>query len=297
MITTGANKEENMHGTYYMPYEIYKTSIPDFYKSFPMHWHEEIEIVYVSSGKARYSVDFNDYVVEKRDVLIVPPGSLHSFEQIDEEEFVAATLIINQKLLNSNFIDACSTKYIMPIFNNEIFLRVIIKHNEKYSEYLGRIIENIIEQHLHKEIAYELKIKILLLEFIHYFYENGLYSKIENSTSNKRTSAQIRSIINYIEDYYGEKINLEDLAECANISVYHMSHIFKKITGKTPNEYINDYRLTKATDKLINEDSSILTIAMECGYNNISYFNKVFKNKLGITPKEYRNTHKNNKES
>lgn len=297
MIKVTANKEENMHGTYYMPFEIYKTSIPDFYKSFPLHWHEEIEIVYVYSGKARYSVDFNDYIVEKGDVLIVPPSSLHSFEQIDEEEFIAATLIINQKMLNSNFIDACSTKYIMPIFNNEIFLRVIVKHYEKYSEYLGKTIENIIEQHLNKGIAYELKIKILLLEFIHYFYENDLYSKIENNKLNIRTSTQIRRIINYIEEYYGEKILLEDLAGCANMSVYHMAHIFKKITGKTPNEYINDFRLTKATDKLINEDSSILTIAMECGYNNISYFNKVFKNKLGITPKEYRKAHKNSKNS
>ncbi|MBE5926269.1 MAG: AraC family transcriptional regulator [Lachnospiraceae bacterium] len=297
MINNSTNKEENMHGTYSMPYEIYKTCIPDYYKSFPIHWHEEIEIVYVYSGKARYFVDFIEYVVEAGDVLIVPPGSLHSFEQIDDEEFIAATLIFNQKMLNSNFIDVCSTKYIMPIFNNEIFFQMLIKHNERHSEYIGEIIKGIIEQHISRGITYELKIKIFMLKFIDYYYENNLYSRIEKNTSNKRTSIQIRNIVNYIEENYAEKINLEDLAECANISVYHMSHIFKKITGKTPNEYVNDFRLAKATDRLINEDSSILTIAMECGYNNISYFNKVFKNKLGITPKEYRNTHKNNKES
>ena len=297
MINVNAKKEENMHGTYYMPYEIYKTSIPDFYKSFPLHWHEEMEVIYVYSGKARYSVDFNEYIVEQGDMLIIPPCSLHSFEQVEDEEFRAGTLIFSQKMLSSNLVDVCSTKYIMPIFNNEIYLPIIIKSSDKHKEYLGKIMENIIEQHLSKGIAFELRIKILLLEFIQYFYENDLYNKREKNTSTARTSMQIRNIINYIEEYYGKKILLEDLAECANMSVYHMAHIFKKATGKTPNEYINDFRLAMATDKLIHEDLPILTIAMECGYNNISYFNKVFKNKLGTTPKEYRKAHKSVKNS
>lgn len=295
MIKVTANKEENMHGTYYMPYEIYKTSIPDFYKSFPLHWHEEIEVVYVYSGKAKYYVDFKDYIIEEGDLLIIPPCSLHSFEQIDDEQFTAATLIFGQKMLSSNLVDACSTKYIMPIFNNDIYLPTITKRDDMNRKGVKEIVEGIIKQHLTRENAYELRIKILLLEFIQYFYENDLCSKKEKSTSTVRTSMQIRNIIDYIEEYYSEKILLEDLAECANMSVYHMAHIFKKATGKTPNEYINDFRLAMATDKLIHEDLPVLTIAMECGYNNISYFNKVFKNKLGITPKEYRKVHKNTK--
>lgn len=290
-MNTNAKKEEKMHGSYYMPYDIYKTSIPEFYKSFPLHWHEEMEIVYVYSGIARYIVDFKEYIVKKGDILIIPPCALHSFEQVKDEEFIARTIIFGQKMLNSNLVDVCSTRYIMPIFNNETCLPVMLE-NDKHKKEISNILEQVIEEHINRRIAFELRIKIKLLEFILFFYENDLCSKAENDSSSARTSMQIRTITNYIEDYYGEKILLSDLAKSANMSVYHMAHIFKKATGKTPNEYINDYRLAMATDKLLHEDIPILEIAMECGYNNISYFNRIFKERFNITPKEYRKSHR-----
>ncbi len=291
MLNINAKKEEKMHGSYYMPYEIYKTSIPEFYGSFPLHWHEEIEVVYTHFGRAKYMIDFKEYVVEKGDILIIPPCSLHSFEQIGDEEFIAGTIIFGQKMLNSNLVDVCSTRYIMPIFNNETYLPIMIE-DEEYKEELGKILEQIIKEHMERSTAFELRIKIKLLEFVQFFYENNLCSRAENDSSSARTSMQIRTITNYIEEYYGEKILLSDLAKCTNMSVYHMAHIFKKATGKTPNEYINDYRLAMATDKLLHEATPILEIAMECGYNNISYFNRIFKDRFGTTPKEYRKSHK-----
>lgn len=290
MLNSNEKKEEKMHGSYYEPYDIYKTSIPEYYKSFPIHWHEEMEVVYAYSGKAKYIIDFKEYVIKKGDVLIIPPCSLHSFEQIEEEKFVAGTLIFGQRMLGSNLVDACSTKYIVPIFNNETYLPIMV--DELYKEEISKIIQRIIDEHIEKRVAYELRVKIKLLEFVQFFYEHNLCIQAERNVSSDRTSMQIKNITNYIEEFYGERIMLSDLAKCANMSVYHMAHIFKRSTGKTPNEYINDYRLAMATDKLLHSDAPILEIAMECGYNNISYFNRVFKDRLGVTPKEYRRTHK-----
>ena len=50
------NKEENKHGTYLMPYNIYRTYIPEAFTDFPMHWHEEMEIIYTVKGMAKYYV-------------------------------------------------------------------------------------------------------------------------------------------------------------------------------------------------------------------------------------------------
>ena len=84
-----------------------------------------------------------------------------------------------------------------------------------------------------------------------------------------------------------EEAKRKILAEHANISVYHLSHIFKQSTGQTPIEYLNQYRLIMSADMLKSSDYSIMQIAFECGYNNVSYFNRAFKAKYGITPKEY----------
>lgn len=286
------NKEARRHGTDLLPYEIYRTEIPRFYTSFPMHWHEEIEIVYVLKGSAKYTVDFKEYIIVKGDILIIPPSSLHSFEQFEEEDFDAATIIFAQNMVSNNLIDICSIRYIMPIFNNEIYLPIHIKSNEKVGKEVSKYILEAVNEHLNKEPAYELRVRIAFLNMIQYFYRENLFSKGENSISSVRTISQIKAITNYIEEHYAEKISLEDLAEFANISLYHLAHIFKKCTGQSPNEYINFYRLTIAGNRLLSEDTQILNIAIDCGYNNISYFNRAFKKRYGLTPKEYRNKHK-----
>lgn len=287
------NKEVNMHGTDLLPYEIYRTIIPRLFVSFPMHWHEEIEIVYVVSGRAKYMVDFTEYIIEKGDTLIIPPSSLHSFEQFEDEDFDAATIIFAQNMVSNNLIDICAIKYIMPIFNNEIYLPIHIKSEDLSGKEVKKYIWKAINEHLNKEPAYEIRIRISFLNIIQYFYKENLISKGKNSVSSVRTISQIKAITNYIEEHFAEKISLDNLAEFANISLYHLSHIFKKCTGQSPNEYINFYRLTMAANRLLAEDTQILNIAIDCGYNNISYFNRAFKKRYGLTPKEYRNKHRN----
>lgn len=287
------NKEVNMHGTDLLPYEIYRTAIPMLFTSFPMHWHEEIEIVYVISGCAKYIVDFNEYIINKGDILIIPPSSLHYLEQYKNEEFDAMTIIFAQNMVSNNLIDICSIKYILPIFNNEVYLPVHIKSDETICAEIRTHIIEAITEHFNKKAAYEIRIRIAFLNIIQAFYKENLIIKVRNTASSMNTIKLIKIVTNYIEAHFDEKILLEDLAKYANISVYHLSHIFKKCTGQSPNEYINFYRLTMAANRLLAEDTQILNIAIECGYNNISYFNRIFKKKYGVTPKEYRNNYMN----
>lgn len=291
MENKNESKEARKHGTDLLPYDVYRTQIPKFYTSFPMHWHEEIEIVYVLKGYAKYIIDFEEYLVEEGDVIIIPPSSLHSFEQFENEEFDAATVIFAQNMVSNNLVDICSIRYIMPIFNNEIYIPIHIKSEENASKDISKYIMEAVTEHINKELAYELRVRIAFLNIIQYFYHEKLFFKKSDSVSNVRTVSQIKAIINYIEEHYTEKILLEDLAEFSNLSVYHLSHIFKKYTGQSPNEYINFFRLTKAGEKILSEDAQIINIAIDCGYNNISYFNRAFKKRYGLTPKEYRNKH------
>lgn len=283
------NKETIKHGTILLPYNIYLTHIPESFTDFPIHWHDEIEIIKVVTGQARYVVDFKEYIICEGDILIIPPSSLHYFEQYNDEHFLGETYIFDQKLIDGNTIDTCSTKYISPIFNNDILLPIHIHSATEHSKTLGDILGNILSDHYSHAMAYELKIKIGFLEFINYFYSNDYY--IVNKThdiSNIRTTNLIKDITTYIEDNYSQKITLEMLAAKANISVYYLSHIFKQYTNQTPIEYLNQYRLSTAANLLRTTDDSIMDISFECGYNNVSYFNRAFKKKYNMTPKEYR---------
>lgn len=283
------NHEATKHGTYMLPYNIYPTLIPQYFTDFPMHWHEEIEIIYVVSGSAMYTVDLEQYLLNEGDVLIIPPTALHSFNQYKSCDFYSHAILFDQKMIDGDTIDTCSKKFITPIFKNDIYLPIHIDKNNTHNKAIRDILNKAIIHNTDRTIGYELEIKIAFLQFISYFFKHNYYNATtEHNNVNIRTTTLIKSISTYIKENYKDKITLEMLATHANISVFHLSHIFKQSTGQTPIDYLNQYRLITSADMLRTTDLSIMDIAFECGYNNVSYFNRAFKAKYGMTPKEYR---------
>ena len=60
------------------------------------------------------------------------------------------------------------------------------------------------------------------------------------------------------------------------------------MTGKTPIEYLNEYRIEKATRKLRLTDMSVTDVAFSSGFSDLSYFIKIFKKTKGVSPGKYR---------
>jgi len=111
------------------------------------------------------------------------------------------------------------------------------------------------------------------------------------TVSTKDSAPIIDSIRKYIDDNISNLGTVKDIAKNIGISYYYMSHLFKKITGATVIEYINEQKVTKAKMMLISGDANISDIAYECGFSSASYFAKIFAKSEGITPNEYRKLH------
>lgn len=97
-------------------------------------------------------------------------------------------------------------------------------------------------------------------------------------------SAQ-RYIRNRCED---QNLSISSIADACSISSGHLSSVFKKETGMTTRQYIEDYRLMLAKEKLVTTKDRISDISQNCGFVQPGYFSKVFKQKTGMTPAEYR---------
>jgi AraC-like DNA-binding protein len=95
--------------------------------------------------------------------------------------------------------------------------------------------------------------------------------------------------INIINDNINDPdLGMEKVAEALNISRNYLSKQFKKETGQSFPEYLNNQRLQKAKDLLKNTTLSISEIAFQCGYNSLEYFNRVFKDREKCTPGDFR---------
>ena len=84
-------------------------------------------------------------------------------------------------------------------------------------------------------------------------------------------------IIEHINVHYIEKLCAEDLAIIAGFSVSHFRRIFKSLTGKTLNLYIQTIRVHEACKLLQNKDMNVEQIAQTVGYSDMKHFYSVFK--------------------
>ena len=115
-------------------------------------------------------------------------------------------------------------------------------------------------------------------------------SNIEPRLQQQKALTQILRTLHHIQQSYSNKLSLDELAELANMSRYHYSRSFKKITGLSPVHYLNVYRLNKAGQLLIMTNWPVTRIAQEVGFNHSSNFVVHFKKVFTLTPSRYRQT-------
>jgi AraC family transcriptional regulator len=98
-------------------------------------------------------------------------------------------------------------------------------------------------------------------------------------------------IIKFIEQNYGSHISVGDLAHNCNMSVFHFSREFKKVTGYSPYEYIMKFRINKGKSFLSNTKHSVEQIAVDLGFSDAGGFIRAFKKFEDITPIKFRKIH------
>ncbi|MND16935.1 Bifunctional transcriptional activator/DNA repair enzyme AdaA [compost metagenome] len=99
-----------------------------------------------------------------------------------------------------------------------------------------------------------------------------------------------RRVLSYIDDNISRQITLAELAEVANLSIYHFCRKFKNGMGMTPLQYISFRRVEFAKQMLRSTKDSLVTIALACGFCSQSHFCTVFKAVTGVKPSVYRNS-------
>lgn len=101
-------------------------------------------------------------------------------------------------------------------------------------------------------------------------------------------SYHIKKGLDYIDNRYSEDISLIEVANYLNINKSYFCTLLKKEAGKTFTQVLNDVRIEKSKKLLLEDNSSMLDIALAVGYNNQNYYNITFKKITGMTPMEYR---------
>lgn len=114
------------------------------------------------------------------------------------------------------------------------------------------------------------------------------YCLLVKNHSMKGYSLLIRKVLTQIDYDLTADLGLKNLAGMLNVNPSYLSTLFKKETGSTLTEYVNQKRIEHAVFLLNSSNLQIQMIAQYSGIADVNYFTKTFKKIIGITPKEYR---------
>ena len=276
-------KENKPHGTKDDPFSTYHIQNGGQSFQIPVHWHDELEIIYVKSGFLTVNISGENYIGKPGDAFVVSPGNLHFMgSQTGTVDYF--TFLFPLKYIAFRTDDMLDDKLIEPLNSGHLMISPEIKDTVKEQcEQLAGVYAAEIDESESK-ITGQIKKKIILLQFIHELWKKGFI--VENDTTGRNTVE--KEMVSYIQQNYTGKILLREFGEQFHLSEKYISRYFKEHFHITLSQYLTYLRLEHAKQMLQETDISVTEVAMQSGYQNISYFIRSFKKTYGVSPLKYR---------
>ena len=126
--------------------------------------------------------------------------------------------------------------------------------------------------------------------FLDYFMRSA--ATVRMNQSGKIRDFYIKEALSYIEQNFQNNITIEDIASFCGLNRSYFGKIFHDSIGKSPQEFLISYRMTKAAELLKLTSLSIADIGNAVGYPNQLHFSRAFKNTYGTSPRSWRNENK-----
>ncbi len=278
--------ETKLHGTESFHYALYGGRLPEWLPGFPMHWHDEMEIIHITKGSMIVGIQNEEILIHEGDTVLIQPQRIHSIKQNGDQKAHYFNILFRLGLLAGED-DICLSRYLAPIQTGECtiprYLRGDDTLNITISPYL-RQLRDIAYNHLEEQ---ELMIKSLLLAVLHFIHASAQPENPKEQYT-RNLSERLKKALDHIHHHYNEEITVETAASLCNFSASHFSRMFRQLTGVSFNQYLISYRLETAEKMLKQGQSGISEVAFACGFNNLSYFSRSFKLKYGVSPHQFK---------
>ena len=248
-----------------------------------MHWHNDLQFIYVKEGNA--GVKTLDKAIELRagEGIFINKNVIHMVYKIGKcryNSFIFPDYFIK-------FYPGCPAGNLVTAVTENTSVGIVkIDNSNEWSKKALCCLRNLCETENNKNEFYEYKVLVSLCSLWLCFVNSA---GVENKGKAGVTNERMEKFLRYIQENYSNNISLSELAESGNVSKSECLRCFKASLDTTPARYIMDFRLYKGAELLRNSDMPIQNIADITGFGQASYFGKCFKEKTGMSPKEYRN--------
>jgi transcriptional regulator GlxA family with amidase domain len=172
------------------------------------------------------------------------------------------------KLKRQHFITQAGNLYCAASINSLADLTI---------HFIQQLFNKSVAQHIERHFSHEVR---RAYESVGYFEDGNM----------NHSDEEILQIQLWMKNNMSKTVPMSELAQQFSMSLRNFTRRFKEATGKTPLHYIQDIRISTASDLLQSSNLSIGDIASKVGYNDPSHFTQLFRKKLQLSPREYRTT-------
>ncbi len=266
-------------------YPIYiRKALLSSYENFeaPLHWHDDIEFIFVLSGEMNYNINGETVTINQGDGIFVNSKQLHFGFSKSKNECEFICILIHPIMLCIS--QAFEQNYVLSLINNP---SVAYLHLCKNISWQNEILTEILNMFNAKsDTSAVLKISSCFLRIWSIVFDNAKAPADKQPQSGDFTV--LKNMIGFIQKSYTEKITLDDIAKSGAVGQSKCCKLFEKHIGTTPNAYLIQYRLHQSTWYLKNTDMTVTQIAHAVGFSGSSYYAETFKKRYGKTPREYK---------
>lgn len=255
---------------------------------FPLHRHDYIEINYVYHGQLKQRVGNENICLKQGELIFLNQHITHEIEASEEEDIIINFIIqpkffefILSYLSTDNIISNFLINSLYDHTQSGQYLYFAISEVKEIQEIIGKMIEEIMNPSFLSDSTIKLYTGLLMIELI----KNT--DKLKQNEKNPIPHFVMVETMKYVDEHY-QNASLYELAKKLHQPHYALSKQIKNTTNYTFKELLQEKRLTKARQLLMESSMPITEIAELVGYDNISYFYRIFKKKFGLTPKKLR---------
>lgn len=245
------------------------------------HWHQCVELLYISSGYGIVVVDNQHYTARPGRLFVFPPFRLHKVQvdHSDKNPYHRTTMHIAQSVVESalSTFPRHQARFASLAASN---LPAQIYDLSTHAAFIERILEQFqrLEDNAQTEAC---EVAFLVMQLMTCLPEQPQPSPPRQQTVASR-------IMSWVEAHYASKFSLDRLAHDLGLSRSYTSRIFRQQTGGSIHEYLLTRRIKSSCDLLRYSGEPVDAIALAVGFSEVTYFITCFKKMMRQTPLQYR---------
>jgi AraC-like DNA-binding protein len=257
------------------------------------HYHPEYDLLLFPKNTGQFILGDCIETVEPGSVIVNGPHLPHAFhafepDENDDERPACVVLQFSTKSLGQSFLDR----------EEMASTRVFLERARLGMKYTGEPRERVAELMMEFEDlndAQRLAQLLTIFDILAHAPAADCRSLVSPGYSvglTERSVGKIDIVTRYIHENLGNPIQQEDVAALVHMSAASFSRFFKRHTGRTYVQYLNEMRIGAACRELINTDKSVTEVAFDSGFSTLSNFNRRFRDIKQSTPSRFRQTYR-----